>query len=112
MTDTTFQNWPEQLKQKRGLFNGKRVQMGYESRGIARYRLARKLGMPAKELQRREQDWNFWTEEEKQILLHATAYPIGFFTQDDLPVFDAPIFFSWIDEDGETHCHVEMRGTR
>lgn len=104
---TTYARWPEQLRLKRGLFNGERVQMARESRGIARYILARKVGIATSALAEREQGWNFWTTEEQEKLAQATDYPLAFFAQDDPPTFTGPTFFSGHDENGETWCHVD-----
>lgn len=104
-TNTTFQHWPEQLREKRGLFNGERVKMAREFRGTARHVLARKLGMPAKELERRESDWCFWTEAEAALLSGFTDFPTRFFVQDDPPMF-GPGFMCGHDEDGTEWCEV------
>ena|SRR5258708_7698479 len=100
------ERWPEQLRLKRGMLNGQRVQIAYESRGIRRFELARKLGMPAKELAKREQGWHEWTEQEQGLLVACTEYPIAFFVQKDMPAF-GPMFMCMHDEDGDPHCHVE-----
>lgn len=104
---STYDKWPEQLRLKRGLFNGKRVQMARECRGIERYVLARKLGIAASVLAQREQDWNFWTEMEREKLARITDFPEAFFVQDDMVKFTGPTFFSGTDENGETWCHVD-----
>jgi transcriptional regulator with XRE-family HTH domain len=104
---TTYTRWPEQLRLKRGLFNGERVQMARECRGIARYALARKVGIAASVLAQREQGWNFWAEMEREKLVRITDFPEAFFVQDDPPTFTGPTFFSGTDENGETWCHVE-----
>lgn len=105
LVNTTFQRWPEELRKHRGLFNGERVKMARECRGMARHALARKLGMPAKELEKREADWCFWTEAESALLSGFTDFPIGFFVQNDPPVF-APLFMCGHDEDGEPWCEI------
>ena len=102
--NTMFQRWPEQLREKRGLFNGQRVKVARESRGMARYALARKLGIPAKELEKREADWCFWAEDEAALLTGFTNYPIGFFVQDDLPAFRG--FMCGHDEDDNKWCEI------
>lgn len=104
---TTFQHWPVQLREKRGLLNGSRVQMAYEVRGLRRYQFARKLGMPAKELARREEDWCFWDEREKATLTRVTDFPLAFFVQEDPPTFDGPTFLCGHDEDGNSWGEVE-----
>ncbi len=107
---TTFDRWPEPLRQKRGLLNGARVQMSYEVRGLPRYQFARKLGMAARELAKREIGWHFWDEQEREALTRLTAFPLAFFTQHDPPELNAhgPTLLCWQDEEGESHCHVEQ----
>lgn len=104
---TTFDRWPRQLRESRGLLNGKRVQMAYEVRGMPRYQLAHRLGISAKELKQREQGWAFWEEDEKACLLRVTDFPLAFFTQEDPYEFPWPTFICCTDEDGHTYCHVE-----
>ncbi len=108
--DTTFAGWPQELRLKRGLLNGERVQMAREARGIARYLAARKLGLSAQELAVREVGWHFWTEEEQDVLTHLFDFPLTFFVQDDPPAF-APMFMHGYDEAGESWCeYVEPKG--
>lgn len=102
---TTFQQWPEELRHRRGLLNGERVKMARESRSMLRYVLARKLGIPAKELARREANWCFWTDQEQALLSGFTDYPLAFFVQYDPPVL-APGFMSGHDEEGNHWCEV------
>lgn len=81
--------------------------MAREVRGMARYVLARKLGIPAKELVNREQGWHFWTESEQALLSGLTDFPLTFFTADDPPYpFTAPGFMCGHDEDGNDWCEV------
>jgi transcriptional regulator with XRE-family HTH domain len=109
---TTFQQWTEQQRLERGLFNGERVQMARESRGIARYELARKLKLATKILAEREQGWHFWDDTERMGLAYFTDYPPAFFAQDDPPAFTAPIFSHETDAEGNTWCHVDTSGER
>ena len=102
---TTFDRWPQKLRQERGLLNGERVQMVREARGIARHVLARKLGLSAKELAQREIGWHFWTESEKALLSGLTDFPLAFFVQDDPPVL-TPAFMCGHDEEGNDWCEV------
>ncbi len=106
MIDIT-QHWTEQLKQKRGLLNGKRVQMARELRGLARYQLARKLGIAVKEAEKREREWCFWEQTEQNGLVFILDFPIAFFTQEDPMELPGPLFVCGTDKDGEAHCHVE-----
>lgn len=103
MERSTYKHWPEQLRLSRGLFNGYRVQICRESRGMQRYILARKLGIPAKELARREADWCFWTEHEQMLLAGVLSYPIAFFAQDDPPAM-FNVFVYGHTEDDEPWC--------
>ncbi len=106
---TTFQQWPKELRIKRGLLNGERVKMAREVRGMARFALARKVGIAAKELAKRESDWCFWEDSEQALLSGLTDFPIAFFTQDDPPYLPAPIFMSGNDEEGNSWCEVETK---
>jgi len=101
--DTTFQHWPEELRVKRGLLNGQRIQAARELRGIARHVLARKLGIPAKELARREGDWCLWGDNERTLLSGLLDFPLAFFVQDDM-IEIAPAFMCGHDEEGESWC--------
>ncbi len=103
---TTFDRWPKELRENRGLLNGERVQMARECRGIARYVLARKIGMPAKELAKREQGWHFWEDREQDMLTRLTDFPLAFFTQNDPPVLGT-VFMSGHDEEGNPWCSME-----
>ncbi len=104
---TTLRQWPEELRHRRGLLNGERVQMAREVRGMLRYVLARKLGMSAKELKQREQNWYFWTDQEQALLSGLTDFPLAFFVQDDPPYpFTAPTFMCGHDEEGNNWCEV------
>lgn len=100
---TTYANWPQELREKRGLLNGERVKMTREARGMARFALARKLGLPVKELADREQGWHFWNESERALLVGFTDFPLAFFVQDDPPVL-APAFMCGHDEEGNSYC--------
>src|SRR6266567_2587991 len=100
---TTFQHWPLELREKRGLLNGERVQMVRESRGMPRFALARKLGLPAKELAQREQGWHFWNEQEQALLVGFLDFPLAFFVQDDPPAL-LPAFMCGHDEEGNDWC--------
>lgn len=103
---STIDQWPKQLKEKRGLLNGERVKMARELRGMERYTLARKIGIPAKELAKREHDWHFWDEEEKVALVQALDFPLPFFMQDDpLPI--GPVFMCGHNEEGTPWCSLE-----
>ena len=104
---TTFQQWPKELRMKRGLLNGERVKMAREVRGMTRAALARKLGIPAKTLAQREAGWNFWEDNEQTGLSFFTDFPIAFFTQQDPPLLSAPIFMCGHDEEGHSWCEVE-----
>lgn len=100
---STFQRWPQELRLTRGLFNGERIQLARESRGMQRHVLARKLSMPAQELATREAGWCFWTEQEQALLVGLTEYPIAFFVQDEPPVpFSG--FLCGHDEEGNGWC--------
>ena len=102
---TMFEKWSKELRLERGLLNGERVKMVRESRGMARYVLARKLGMLTKELARREADWCFWTDSEQALLSSFTEFPIEFFVQDDPPVL-TPAFMCGHDAEGNDWCEV------
>jgi hypothetical protein len=107
---TTFARWPQQLRLSRGLFNGYRVQLAREFRGLQRYALARKLEMSAKELARRESAWCFWTEHEQMLLAGLTSFPVAFFVQDDPPAM-LNAFVCGHTQDDEPWCeyHEELR---
>jgi hypothetical protein len=102
---TTFERWPRQLREKRGLLNGNRVQCARELRGLQRYELARKLDLPAKEVAKREEGWCFWEEEEQKQLVTLLDFPLAFFIQDDMPVL-APAFMCGRDAEGNSYCDV------
>ena len=104
---TTYDKWPEQLRLKRGLLNGKRVQLARESRGIRRFELARKVGISTVDLVQLEMGWGFWGPSAQEKLVLLTDFPIAFFVRDDPPTFDAPIFFSGTDANGDSWCHVD-----
>ena len=100
---STFAQWPKPLRLSRGLLNGQRVQMARESRGIPRHVLARKIGMPTKELTRREGDWCLWEDNERMLLAGFLDFPLAFFVQNDPPEF-APAFMHGHDEEGKSWC--------
>jgi hypothetical protein len=102
---TTFERWPKQLREKRGLLNGDRVRCARELRGLQRYELARKLDLPAKELAKREEGWCFWEEDEQKQLTTLLDFPLAFFIQEDMPVL-APVFMHGHDEEGNDWCDV------
>ena len=106
---TTFAHWPEPLRLKRGLLNGERVQMAREFRGMLRHVLARKLGIPSKELARREGDWCLWDDNERTLLAGLLNFPLAFFAQDDAPAL-APGFMCGHDEEGNSWCeYIEAK---
>jgi hypothetical protein len=104
---TTFDRWPTELRQKRGLLNGKRVQMAREVRGMARWQLARKLGISTVDLVQLEWNWGFWQPEQAARLARITDFPLAFFAADDPPYpFTAPTFMCGHDEEGNDWCEV------
>lgn len=101
---TSYSRWLKPVREQRGLFNGTRVQQARELRGIQRSVLARKLGITAKELKHREENWCFWEEKEQWLLAGILDFPPAFFAQDDPPALPSPLFVCGHDEEGNHWC--------
>lgn len=106
---TTFEQWPKELRLKRGLLNGERVKMAREVRGMTRAGLACKLSIPTKILAQRELGWNFWEDNEQTGLAYFTDFPIAFFAQEDPPLLGSPLFMCGHDEEGNSWCEMETK---
>lgn len=107
----THQRLTEEGRVRCGIYNGARVKLARESRGLARATLARKLGMPAAELGRREGGWWQWDERLRAGLVFLLDYPPAFFAQEDAPDLFAdggPIFMCGHDANGRRVCEVIM----